>query len=715
MKICLVTAPITTEFVELEELNSVAVRRAAAEPQLGVLSLAAVLEAQGIGPEMVDLDNAYLSYVTSARRGRSGDFAQAAANQLAANNAGLYGFSSICSSYPLTIRIARELKALRPSATILFGGPQASVVDLSTLADFPFVDLVLRGEAERSLLLLLAELRGESVLANVPGLTYRENGVPRRNAPSLVITDLDSLPMPAYHLTGILQNAASASLELGRGCPFACTFCSTNDFFRRNFRLRSPQRVLRDMQAIATNYGIRSFVLVHDMFTVDRRKVLAFCDAMIASDEGFTWSCSARTDCVDEELLALMFRAGCRGVFFGVEAGSERMQKIIDKHLDPQRAEEIVDVAERLGMRTTVSLIAGFPEETWTDVRDTLRIFMHSARCAQSSPQLNILAPLAETPLFTKYKDQLILDDLCSDMSHQGGSQQQADLDLIQKHRDIFPNFYLFPTPHLERDALLELREFLLVGVGRFRWLLSALEQATTGILDVFLAWRRRRLHLHAGLRGTELRHYYRTDLFRKSFVQFVSEQPAGQTAAVKALLECEYKLRRRDVATLPPRTAGIFIRDGANLRLRDVPVRTKHAAVVELGCDIQMVVEGLKQCREPEWVYSPHFYVTQETPEGLNRLVRISSWMAALLRACDGRRTIESVARYLSDALTEVKQSMRGYVASQLIKGAREQGYIRAYRPVVTSRRPSNAQVCLRRDQIAPENRMVRRGRTAR
>ena len=169
-----------------------------------------------------------------------------------------------------------------------------------------------------------------------------------------------------HHLTDLLHHADGASLELGRGCPFACTFCSTNDFFRRNFRLRTPERVIADMRTIAAKYGIRSFALVHDMFTVDRRKVAGFCDAMIASGEGFQWSCSARTDCVDEQLLALMASAGCRGIFYGIEAGSVRMQKIIDKHLDPARAEEVIDLTEQLGMRTTVSLITGFPKKPGT-------------------------------------------------------------------------------------------------------------------------------------------------------------------------------------------------------------------------------------------------------------------------------------------------------------------------------------------------------------
>ncbi len=502
MKVCLVSAPITTEFGDLEELNSRAVRRTAAEPQLGVLSLAAVLESRGDAVRLFDLDRAYADYVRSASASNSEDFAGCAAQLISALDADVYGFSSICSSYPLTIRIATRLKALLPLAPILLGGPQASVVDRQTLAAFPAVDFVLRGEAEQTLPWLLDELQGEARLDRVPGLTYRSPSGTQRNAPAPILANLDSLPFTAYHLTDLLHHADGASLELGRGCPFACTFCSTNDFFRRNFRLRTPERVIADMRTIAAKYGIRSFALVHDMFTVDRRKVAGFCDAMIASGEGFQWSCSARTDCVDEQLLALMASAGCRGIFYGIEAGSARMQKIIDKHLDPARAEEVIDLTEQLGMRTTVSLITGFPEETWDDVRDTMRMFMHSTRCVQSTPQLNILAPLSETPLYTKHKDQLTLDELCSDMSHQGRIQRDADLALIRQYPDIFPNFYLLPTPHLERECLLELREFFLVSVARFRWLLSALDQYSGGVVDVFFSWRALRMSLRCSLIG---------------------------------------------------------------------------------------------------------------------------------------------------------------------------------------------------------------------
>jgi hypothetical protein len=250
---------------------------------------------------------------------------------------------------------------------------------------------------------------------------------------------------------------------------------------------------------------------------------------MIASGEGFTWSCSARTDCIDEKLLELMARAGCRGIFYGIEVGSEKMQRVIDKHLDTQRARDIIDATERLGIASTVSLISGFPEETWDDVRQSMGVFMHSARWPKCHPQLNLLAPLAETPIFSKHKSELILEELCSCVSHQGRRQDRADVEMIAAHPDIFPNFYVVPTPHLERTRLFELREFMLMALARFRWILVAIDQNSSGILDIFAAWREHRLQARPQLGPSDLRQYYRTDDFRADFVSFVRTQKVGE------------------------------------------------------------------------------------------------------------------------------------------------------------------------------------------
>jgi radical SAM superfamily enzyme YgiQ (UPF0313 family) len=681
MHVCLITAPTAAEFQDPEEFCSAAVLSVSGEPQLGILSLAAVLEQRGDPCQIINLNRLFFDHVSATGASRVGDFASVAAESIAETRADVYGFGSICSSYPLTVRIAEAVKAVRPRSTVLLGGPQASVVDVHSLAAFPFIDLVLRGEAELTLPILLDELDGERRLEKVPGLTYQHNGQTYRNPNAPVISDLDLLPSPAYHLTGELEGATVAALELGRGCPFACTFCSTNDFFRRKFRLRSPGRILREMRDIASRYGIRQFGLVHDMFTVDRRRVEAFCDAMLASGEGFTWSCSARTDSVDEVLLERMQRSGCRGIFLGVETGSERMQKVIDKHLDPRQAKEVIDAAERLGIETTVSLIMGFPEEARDDLRHTLGMFVHSARRPGSTPQLNVLAPLAETPLYSKHRHELVLDELCSDMSHQGRKQDEADLELIRQYPEIFPNFYLIPAPHLDRKNLIELREFTLTATVRFRWLLCAIDQAAEDFLDFFEQWREHRLALRPALSGPDLRHYYRTEQFRDDFPQFVRTHPVSKTDVVAALLDYHVALLLSGRLSKAEAPFGETIPVGARLRWTDVPVWGTETRVVQLSYDIQAVIDALKQRRSPVWKRGPHFYVTRKSSLGTYRLHRVSNSVGCLLSACDGRRTIRQLVEHLSTQIHEFDQSVREYVCVQLAQGVHAERLIEIYR----------------------------------
>src|SRR5262249_25122820 len=153
-----------------------------------------------------------------------------------------------------------------------------------------------------------------------------------------------------------------------------------------------------------------------------------------------------RTDCVDTGLLELMARAGCDGVFFGVETGSARMQRIIDKDLDPVQARAAVETCERLGISATVSTIVGFPEETEADLRETVEVYLHAMHCPRSLPQVNVLAPLSGTPVYEQYKDRLVLEESCSHLSYPGRTISDPDRALIRAWPAIFPNFYTLPT-----------------------------------------------------------------------------------------------------------------------------------------------------------------------------------------------------------------------------------------------------------------------------
>src|SRR5436190_10102447 len=158
---------------------------------------------------------------------------------------------------------------------------------------FSCVDVIVRGEADESLPVVLNSLRRKAPLDDIPGITFRRDGRVIRNPNGTVVHDLDKLPLPAFDLDSHLKSRGGIHIEIGRGCPFACTFCSTNDFFRRNFRLKSTRKTIEEMKHIEREYGISYFSMVHDMYTVNRKRVVEFCEALLELPDDFTWGCSA--------------------------------------------------------------------------------------------------------------------------------------------------------------------------------------------------------------------------------------------------------------------------------------------------------------------------------------------------------------------------------------------------------------------------------------
>lgn len=686
MKVCLVSAPTANDFDDPKILESDAIRMIAEHAPLGILSLAAVLDQNGSPPEIADTNRLYYEYLRADKSLREKtDFTVFTARRLSELAFDFYGFSTICSSYPLTLRVGRELKRLRPESVIALGGPQASVVDVETMKAFDFIDFVVRGEAETTLPALLEGLSSDKLVDALPGITFRRgsNIVRNNNAPP--IENLDSLPMPAYHLYPYMKGCRYVALELGRGCPFACSFCSTNDFFRRRFRLKSPDRVISEMRTIREKYNVTSFDLVHDMFTVDRRKVAEFCIALISSGEDFCWGCSARTDCINEDLIKLMSKAGCQGIFFGIETGSARLQKIIKKNLDLSEAGEMIKCTDKYKIESAVSLITGFPEETLDDLKATVHFFMDSLRFDYADPQLCLLAPLAETPIESEHRNELIFDDIISDMSFQGWQQDPADREMIADYPSIFPNFYSVPTPHLDRQVLKELREFLLNGMSDLRWLLVGLHQDTNDLLKVFMDWREWRELNKGEYPEANPSSYYASCEFPGEFLQFVRSRylPTSKKAHRALLTLVEYH-EALDPARRQPQNAtddqnGKGIEDCGGLMIgQRVPVRKPDIIVTVLEANYKKIIKCLR--RKGRLANVPADTVTVVTrPSSENRLeiLQLSDHSIELLRLCDGKKTVSEIGENFCKYAPQVN-GVPGIKASVLgLELLRQQGLV--------------------------------------
>ncbi len=380
----------------------------------------------------------------------------------------IIGFSTWCISYPAILLITKALKKLDPNATILLGGPQASITAYKTLEYFPEIDFILSGEADLSFPLFLKVLQNKSPdFEQIPGLSYRNtDGEIQQNPPAPPIQDLDDLPIPAYDLFPIKK---SVKLDVGRGCPFKCNYCTTNDFFSKKYRTKSVDRIVNEMRNISERLKINNFGFAHDMLTLNQKFVSDLCNKLIVlrqnHDLKFTWTCSARTDCVTVELLRKMKSAGCESVFFGIESGSPEIQLRIGKNLQVSYSYELADTCRAIGLNMFASFILGFPEETETDVDQTLHTVLRLAMKG-AMVQSSELSILPGTPLYTTHKKDLVFDGSVSNFSHAVCGVEE--LNLIHQYPEIFSSFYFLPVKTMDRDAMVHLR-MLLNKISLFR------------------------------------------------------------------------------------------------------------------------------------------------------------------------------------------------------------------------------------------------------
>ncbi len=501
-------------------------------------------------------------------------------------------------------------------------------------------------------------------LASVPGIAFRNGGTAERNPDPPLITDLDALPLPAFDLLPWTEPPFYFPIELGRGCPFSCTFCSTNDFFRRRFRLKSPQAVLAQMTEVRRQHGIDRFDLVHDMFTVDRKRVVAFCQAMIDSGERMEWGCSARTDCVDDELIDLMYRAGCRSLFFGIETGSPRLQRSIEKDLDLGAAAGRIRTCTEAGINTTVSLITGFPEETEEEMWQTVTFLIDSARHELAEPQLHIVAPLAGTPLQVRFQGRLLLDDVHSDISYQGWKTEDPDRDLIASFPEVFCSFYGVPAPALDRPRLKRIRGFVLHALGPFRWVAIAVHQSRGGVRAFFEAWEE---EFPAATRSGEAwARYYASADFGRDLAGFVRARflsGAESDASLEALVQLAECMSA--TGSDEPPDAALHPRPAAATRsAREiVPMLPYGVRLLDLDVDVSEIFDHL---RRGAGLPRPSVRrVTLATRTGRSSgtdVVKLTPLSTAFLKLCDGR-TLDRVAEELEpgDDLRDIGRERLG------------------------------------------------------
>lgn len=310
------------------------------------------------------------------------------------------GITSTTFTLLRALKVASLVK--KYGATVVMGGIHASIYPNETtrLAE---VDYVIIGEGERAFPDLLNRLMGKDLL-----LGQKDCLIMDYTASRIYLENLDAISFPDRTLTDYRKYTSVlgtkgyiTTMITSRGCPFQCVFCHRPTMGKK-FRARSAKNVLEELTQIK-ELGIGEVMIYDDTFAVDRNRVVEICEGMIERRLKLVWDMRTRVDLIDVDLLKLLKRAGCKRIHYGVEAGSDRILREIQKGITIEQAVKAVKLTKQIGIETLVYFILGCPSETCNDIETTIRL---ACELDAEYCHFAIMTPYPHTPLYDKWIDQ---------------------------------------------------------------------------------------------------------------------------------------------------------------------------------------------------------------------------------------------------------------------------------------------------------------------
>lgn len=337
-------------------------------PPLGLASIAAYLERDGTGADIVDC---------YARP----DSDRVIRDYLLEEKPAFIGLSCTTSSFHDGIRIAEMARQTVPGIKTVFGGPHVSALKEQLFENFPAMDYAVIGEGEES----MADLArcGRDDPASVKGIIYRSGTEVNFTGYRDKGLELDGLPFPAYEkLAGFPSSymlpifnypkTPNTSCISSRGCPYACSYCDRS-VFRRSFRYNSATYLYEHLRYLRERFGIRHINFYDDQFTFNRQRVEEFTGMMIERPLGMTFNCAVRAEHIDRELLVRMRSAGCWMMSLGIETGDEELLAQHRQNADLEGLAEKILMIKAAGLRTKGLLMMGLPGETEASIRRSMK------------------------------------------------------------------------------------------------------------------------------------------------------------------------------------------------------------------------------------------------------------------------------------------------------------------------------------------------------
>ena len=312
------------------------------------------------------------------------------------------------------VRISKAVKKQTPSLPIVFGGWHASLATQQTLQE-PYVDAIVRGQGELTLLELAQRLAGSQDLRGVRGLSFKDADGKIVHEPERPVADINTLPAPAYHLadptiyaaaSGVRQLAYTSSV----GCPYQCNYCTDMVFYKRRFNAYRVDRVVDELAELVPRYNIEHVPFFDSNFLVDRKRAVAIAKGIVASGVKFQWDFQTSTDflaLMSEEEVRLLAESGVHHIGFGTESASQEVLALMNKRF--QHVDQMVETARKTnlaGIHIVFNIILGYPGESEAQRQQTFRVMSDIAKeYSNVSFSPNIFTPYPGIPIWPQLKE----------------------------------------------------------------------------------------------------------------------------------------------------------------------------------------------------------------------------------------------------------------------------------------------------------------------
>jgi anaerobic magnesium-protoporphyrin IX monomethyl ester cyclase len=319
----------------------------------------------------------------------------------------IFGVSALTGKQILNGLEASILVKQNSKVPVVWGGVHVSLLPHQVL-ESKFIDFAVIGEGEETFMELIEALEAGADPRKIMGLGYKSEGKIILNSQREFI-NLNKIVDVPYRLIDVERYISKKSFSTGnparnialytsRGCPHRCGFCYNKEFNKRKWRGKSAENVFREIKALVEKYNITAFEIEDDEFFVDIERARKISELIIVNNLNIEIFTSCRVNYVvnmDANYLDLIYRAGFKTLAFGVESGSERILRLMNKDITIEQVFETIKKLKKAGINSKYYFMAGFPTETINDLYETADLIK---KMKELDPQIRIPSWRVFTP-----------------------------------------------------------------------------------------------------------------------------------------------------------------------------------------------------------------------------------------------------------------------------------------------------------------------------